>query len=140
MWDFSHFYGIKIYMINSKTKKAPEYRIVYIGKESDNKETGIRRHYIPVEKPEDFKIQQKIEEIEQDEWEKEIMNLSNNYKSNKKLFEIRAKGKDGIARVFYFTASEQKIILLHGFIKKTVKTPREEIEIALKRMKEVLYG
>ena len=88
MWDFSHFYGIKIYMINSKTKKAPEYRIVYIGKESDNKETGIRRHYIPVEKPEDFKIQQKIEEIEQDEWEKEIMNLSNNYKSNKKLLEI----------------------------------------------------
>ena len=75
-------------MIDRKTKKAPEYRIVYIGKESDNKETGIRRHYIPVEKPEDFKIQQKIEEIEQDEWEKEIMNLSNNYKSNKKLLEI----------------------------------------------------
>ena len=59
---------------------------------------------------------------------------------HKKLFEIRAKGKDGIARVFYFTASGQRIVLLHGFIKKTVKTPREEIEIAVKRMQEVLNG
>jgi phage-related protein len=52
----------------------------------------------------------------------------------RKLFEIRAKGKDGIARVFYCTISGQKIILLHGFIKKTDKTPKKEIDIAVKRM------
>ena len=59
---------------------------------------------------------------------------------HRKLFEIRAKGKDGIARVFYCTISGQQIILLHGFIKKSNKTPRREIDIAVKRMKEVLHG
>jgi phage-related protein len=58
----------------------------------------------------------------------------------RKLFEIRAKGKDGIARVFYCTISGQKIILLHGFIKKTDKTPKKEINIAVKRMQEVMHG
>lgn len=57
---------------------------------------------------------------------------------HKKLFEIRAKGKDGIARVFYFTASGRRIILLHGFMKKTEKTPKQEIEIAQSRMREVM--
>lgn len=59
---------------------------------------------------------------------------------HKKLFEIRVKGKDGIARVFYFTASEQRIILLHGFTKKTMRTPKKEIDMAAQRMKEVLRG
>ena len=58
----------------------------------------------------------------------------------RKLFEIRAKGQDGIARVFYCTISGQKIILLHGFIKKTDKTPKKEINIAVKRMQEVMHG
>ncbi len=58
----------------------------------------------------------------------------------RKLFEIRAKGKDGIARVFYCTISGQKIILLHGFIKKTLATPKREIDIAVKRMQEVIHG
>ena len=55
-----------------------------------------------------------------------------------KLFEIRAKGKDGIARVFYFAMTQQRIVLVHGFIKKTQKTPKREIETAIARMKEVL--
>ena len=57
-----------------------------------------------------------------------------------KLFEIRAKGKEEIARVFYFTISDKRIVILHGFIKKTNKTPKREIETALKRMREVLDG
>jgi len=57
-----------------------------------------------------------------------------------KLFEIRVKGKDGIAMVFYFTADMQKIVLLHGFIKKTQETPQKEIDIAVKRMEEILHG
>jgi len=59
-------------------------------------------------------------------------------KGHKKLFELRAKGKDGIARVFYFTFSEQRIILLHGFIKKSFKTPAREIGTAVRRMKEAI--
>ena len=58
----------------------------------------------------------------------------------RKLFEIRAKGKDGIARVFYCTISGQKIILLHGFTKKTDKTPKKETDIAVERMQEVIHG
>ncbi|GMR04416.1 MAG: type II toxin-antitoxin system RelE/ParE family toxin [Thermodesulfobacteriota bacterium] len=59
-------------------------------------------------------------------------------RGHKKMFEIRAKGKDGIARVFYFTFTGRKIILVHGFIKKSAKTPAREIETASRRMKEVL--
>jgi phage-related protein len=54
----------------------------------------------------------------------------------KKLWEIRAKGKDGIARLFYFTMSSRQIVLLHGFMKKTQKTPQGEIDTAVSRMKE----
>lgn len=59
---------------------------------------------------------------------------------HRKLFELRARGKDGIARVFYFTATGQQMILLHGFIKKTPATPKREIDVALQRMSEVLHG
>lgn len=59
-------------------------------------------------------------------------------KGHKKLYEIRAKGKDGIARVFYFTYTGMRVILLHGFMKKSAKTPIREIETAETRMKEVI--
>jgi phage-related protein len=59
-------------------------------------------------------------------------------KGHKKLFEIRAKGKDGIARVFYFTIADKQIVLLHGFIKKSQATPKKEIDTAVARMKEIL--
>lgn len=53
------------------------------------------------------------------------------------LFELRLKAAEGIARVFYCTIVERRIVMLHQFIKKSEKTPRKELEIALKRMKEV---
>lgn len=55
-----------------------------------------------------------------------------------KLFEVRAKDSEGIYRVIYFAHTGRKFILLHGFIKKTQKTPRKEIEIATKRMEEII--
>ncbi|HRF57840.1 MAG TPA: type II toxin-antitoxin system RelE/ParE family toxin [Campylobacterales bacterium] len=54
-----------------------------------------------------------------------------------KLYELRAKDKDGIYRVLYFAASGHRFVLLHGFAKKTQKTPQKEIDLALKRMKDV---
>lgn len=53
------------------------------------------------------------------------------------LFEIRAKGAEGIGRSFFCYAIGNKIIILHSFVKKTQKTPQKEIEIALKRKKEI---
>lgn len=53
------------------------------------------------------------------------------------LFELRVKGKEGIARVFYCTVIGQQIVMLHSFVKKTEKTPRRELEIARRRQREV---
>jgi phage-related protein len=54
------------------------------------------------------------------------------------IWEMRMKGRDGIARAAYVTAKGKRVIIVHVFVKKTQKTPRREIEIALKRAKEVL--
>lgn len=52
------------------------------------------------------------------------------------LFELRLKAAEGIARVFYCTMVARRIVMLHQFIKKSEKTPRKELEIAQRRMKE----
>ncbi|HFE38882.1 MAG TPA: type II toxin-antitoxin system RelE/ParE family toxin [Gammaproteobacteria bacterium] len=54
------------------------------------------------------------------------------------LYEIRAKGKEGIARSVYCTLKKQEVVILHTFIKKSEKTPKKELDLAKKRMKEVL--
>ena len=54
-----------------------------------------------------------------------------------KLWEMRLKGRDGIARSIYVTAVGRRVIVVRTFIKKTEKTPRREIELALERVKEV---
>jgi phage-related protein len=46
-------------------------------------------------------------------------------------------GRDGIARALYVTATGQRVIVLHAFVKKSQKTPRAAIEIAERRAKEV---
>ncbi|MGK7943462.1 MAG: type II toxin-antitoxin system RelE/ParE family toxin [Microcystaceae cyanobacterium] len=53
------------------------------------------------------------------------------------LFEIRAKGKEGIGRSFYCTLKGREVIILHSFIKKSQKTPKKELDLAKKRMKEL---
>jgi phage-related protein len=53
------------------------------------------------------------------------------------LFELRLKAAEGIARVLYCTLSNRGIVMLHQFIKKSEKTPRKELDIARRRMKEV---
>lgn len=53
-------------------------------------------------------------------------------------FELRVKGPEGIARVFYCTLIGERIVMLHSFIKKTEKTPNKELSIARRRLIEVL--
>ncbi len=56
---------------------------------------------------------------------------------NDGLFELRIKGKEGISRVFYCTKVGKNIVMLHSFVKKSQKIPKNEIETARKRLKEV---
>jgi phage-related protein len=55
------------------------------------------------------------------------------------LFELRLKGSEGIARVFYCTLVGRRIVMLHSFVKKTQKTPVHEMKIAQNRMNEVKH-
>jgi phage-related protein len=55
----------------------------------------------------------------------------------KGLFEIRAKGPEGISRSLFCTVTRQEIVILHSFIKKTQKIPRKHMDRARRRMKEV---
>jgi phage-related protein len=50
---------------------------------------------------------------------------------------MRLRGRDGIARALYITALGKRVIVVRAFVKKTQKTPRSEIELALRRAKEV---
>jgi len=54
-----------------------------------------------------------------------------------KLWEMRLTGRDGIARALYVTALGRRVIIVRVFVKKTQKTPRAEIDLALQRAKEI---
>ena len=56
-----------------------------------------------------------------------------------KLWEMRLTGKDGLARVIYVTFKGKQVALLSAFIKKTQKTPRAALEIAILRFKEMSH-
>src|SRR5229473_3371885 len=54
-----------------------------------------------------------------------------------KLWELRLAGRDGIARALYVTAIGRRVIVVRAFVKKSHRTPRAEIELALRRAKEI---
>ena len=56
------------------------------------------------------------------------------------LFELRLKGVEGIARVFFCTVVGKRIVMLHSFVKKTSKTPARELEVAEKRLREIKHA
>ncbi len=53
------------------------------------------------------------------------------------LWEIRLKGRSGIARALYVARFGQRVVVVRVFVKKTEKTPRREIEKALQRAEEI---
>lgn len=55
----------------------------------------------------------------------------------RKLWEMRMHGKDGIARAVYAAVQGRSLLVLHVFVKKTQATPRSAIETALKRLESV---
>jgi phage-related protein len=50
---------------------------------------------------------------------------------------MRLSGKEGIGRAIYTAAAGRRLIVLHAFVKKTRKTPRSAMNLALKRLKEL---
>lgn len=53
------------------------------------------------------------------------------------LWEIRLKGRDGVSRALYVVARPRRVVIVRIFVKKTQKTPRREIELALRRAEQV---
>ena len=54
------------------------------------------------------------------------------------LWEIRLSGRDGIARALYVVAPGRRLVVVRVFVKKTRRTPRREIRLALSRAREAL--
>ncbi|OIN92296.1 MAG: hypothetical protein AUJ20_08260 [Comamonadaceae bacterium CG1_02_60_18] len=52
----------------------------------------------------------------------------------RKLWEMRMQGRDGIARAVYAAVQDRRLLVLHVFVKKTQTTPRHVIETALERL------
>jgi len=63
--------------------------------------------------------------------------MSQKIKGAKNLFELRIKGRFVIVRLFYCYKKNKTIIILHGFVKKSQKTPKKELNKAIKRKKEI---
>jgi len=54
------------------------------------------------------------------------------------IFELRFRGHEGHIRVLYFFYHQDKVVFTNGFIKKSAKTPRNEIEVAMERRSRYL--
>ena len=55
----------------------------------------------------------------------------------KSLWEMRMKGRDGIARAIYVTVAGKRVVVVRVFRKKTQKTPRSELQLAHNRAEKV---
>lgn len=54
-----------------------------------------------------------------------------------RLWEMRLKGRNGISRALYVTAAGRRVVIVRVFIKKTQKTTRHEIDLALARAQTI---
>ena len=52
--------------------------------------------------------------------------------------ELRVKDRSGIYRAFYFARVADRVVIFHAFMKKTQKTPKHDIDLGKKRLKEIL--
>jgi phage-related protein len=56
------------------------------------------------------------------------------------LFELRPRVPEGIGRALYCYVSDERVVVLHVFVKKTQATPKRDITVARARMKKVHDG
>ena len=110
----------------------PEKKIVAVFYRSGSGKQPVREWLLAVSNEDRRTIGKDIQRIEF-EWP---VGMPHCRPLHSKLWEVRSNISDGrIARVI-FTIDDGELYLLHGFIKKTRKTPPEDIEIARKRMRE----
>lgn len=57
-----------------------------------------------------------------------------------RLWEMRLKAREGIARAVYVAVKGRRIVVLHAFVKKTEKTPQRALKTARQRLKEMDRG
>ena len=55
-----------------------------------------------------------------------------------RLWEMRLTGKSGISRALYIAVTGRRVVIVRVFVKKTQKTPRHEIELALSRARMLI--
>ena len=55
-----------------------------------------------------------------------------------KLWEMRASGRRVEGRALYVTVTGRRVVILHAFPKTTQKTPRQAIELAMRRAKSLV--
>ncbi len=55
------------------------------------------------------------------------------------LFELRPGGREGSGRALYCYMTGRRLVILHTFVKKTGSTPRKDLNIARRRLKEVRH-
>ncbi len=53
--------------------------------------------------------------------------------------ELRIRDRSGIYRAFYYTRSPRGILVFHVFVKKSQTTPKHELDLGKKRLKELLH-
>jgi phage-related protein len=53
--------------------------------------------------------------------------------------ELRIRERSGIYRVFYYARSPKGILIFHAFVKKGQATPRRELDLARKRLRELFH-
>ncbi len=52
--------------------------------------------------------------------------------------ELRIRDRSGIYRIFYYRQSSRGVLVFHAFMKKTQTTPKRELDLAKRRLKELL--
>jgi len=55
-----------------------------------------------------------------------------------RLWELRFRGEQAQFRFIYFAYTGRRMVILHGFVKKTGKTPKRELEISRRRLQDYL--
>jgi len=115
-----HIYGIYAYMTN---KWIIEYYSESVRKGIDDLPMSLKARY--------FRYIKLMEENGSNIGGSHTKPLRNG------LFELRLKGKEGIARAMFCTMVKNRIVILHSFVKKSQKTPKKDIDIAMKRLIEV---
>lgn len=102
--------------------------IYYTSQAGDNPVKDFLDRLLPAPKAKIFRIFQYIEQYGLSAVLPHVKKLSGT-----KVWEIRILGRDNV-RVLYVILSRDSILVLHGFIKKSQKTPNKDINIALFRL------